>query len=174
VIVIAAISLGAISGLVGLKRKAGNTVAGTLMVFSFVAWIIGLSIIKSSLGLFAALLNVGSGAYFALLSGFVFFVAFYIDKVVAVRGSIFTSTPSPEPQTPIIMPPSSSGEASSILPSSVAKRCPKCTLPNPADAKFCFNCGQSLRDVITKLCPNCSHQVMPGQKYCTECGSKLA
>ena len=49
-------------------------------------------------------------------------------------------------------------------------KCPNCTFENPADAKFCENCGQPLELV----CPNCSHPVTTGAKFCKNCGYNLS
>jgi membrane protease subunit (stomatin/prohibitin family) len=47
--------------------------------------------------------------------------------------------------------------------------CPKCGHENPADDKFCGNCGARLRPV----CPDCGAELTPGNTFCGECGKKL-
>ena len=49
-------------------------------------------------------------------------------------------------------------------------RCPQCATDNPAAAKFCFNCGSSLK----ATCPQCATEVPPGAKFCSNCGHRLA
>ncbi|MEA1903219.1 MAG: adenylate/guanylate cyclase domain-containing protein [Actinomycetota bacterium] len=48
-------------------------------------------------------------------------------------------------------------------------KCPNCEHENPADAKFCAQCGNSLS--IT--CPVCSTPADPGDKFCSNCGASL-
>jgi membrane protease subunit (stomatin/prohibitin family) len=52
-----------------------------------------------------------------------------------------------------------------------AKHCPKCGAAVIAGAKFCNECGASLR---TPACPKCGHAAQPGAKFCIECGTGLA
>ena len=47
--------------------------------------------------------------------------------------------------------------------------CPNCQATNPAGAKFCMNCGQSL--VLT--CPNCATELPPTAKFCFNCGRRV-
>lgn len=47
--------------------------------------------------------------------------------------------------------------------------CPNCRHENPADARFCSQCGVSL---IT-TCPVCSHPTSSGDRFCSNCGSPL-
>ena len=47
--------------------------------------------------------------------------------------------------------------------------CPKCGTANPADGKFCKECGTAL-DVT---CPNCGEKISPDDKFCNNCGEKL-
>lgn len=47
--------------------------------------------------------------------------------------------------------------------------CPKCGTANPADGKFCKECGTALRTV----CPNCGEKISPDDKFCNNCGEKL-
>ena len=47
--------------------------------------------------------------------------------------------------------------------------CPKCGNDNPAAAKFCFNCGVSLK----ATCPRCSTELPAGAKFCFSCGHQL-
>lgn len=48
-------------------------------------------------------------------------------------------------------------------------QCPNCGHQNPADARFCSQCGTAL--AIT--CPVCSTVAAPGDKFCSNCGSVL-
>lgn len=76
--------------------------------------------------------------------------------------------------------------------------CPKCQTPNPANSKFCANCGNKLEIVKIKCykcgadinedakfcaecgapqgkinCPKCNAEVQPGAKFCAECGNPM-
>jgi class 3 adenylate cyclase/predicted ATPase len=48
--------------------------------------------------------------------------------------------------------------------------CSNCAAANPADQRFCDNCGQPL----TADCPVCGHANRPGARFCGNCGSALA
>src|SRR5690348_10549459 len=47
-------------------------------------------------------------------------------------------------------------------------RCPNCQTLNPANAKFCMECGNRLL-----VCPNCGTVNLPNAKFCIECGTAL-
>ncbi len=47
-------------------------------------------------------------------------------------------------------------------------RCPNCQTLNPANAKFCLECGNRLL-----ICPNCGTINLPFAKFCIECGTAL-
>jgi predicted ATPase/class 3 adenylate cyclase len=49
-----------------------------------------------------------------------------------------------------------------------AIRCPNCQTINPANAKFCLECGRRLL-----VCPNCGTVNPPVAKFCIECGTSL-
>lgn len=49
--------------------------------------------------------------------------------------------------------------------------CPKCGTAVVAGAKFCNECGASLRPAA---CPKCGNAVQPGAKFCNECGTALS
>src|SRR5438045_7233368 len=49
-------------------------------------------------------------------------------------------------------------------------RCSNCQAINPAEAKFCENCGTALEPA----CPNCGKPVPPSAKFCRNCGYRLA
>ena len=51
------------------------------------------------------------------------------------------------------------------------KHCPNCNALNPADARFCSNCGKRLDD--KKTCPNCQAENAADAKFCSDCGNKL-
>jgi len=48
--------------------------------------------------------------------------------------------------------------------------CPKCQFENPANQKFCGECGSKL----DKVCPNCGGVNPSKYKFCGECGHDLA
>lgn len=48
--------------------------------------------------------------------------------------------------------------------------CSTCGAANPAQAKFCHNCGAKL----LSLCPNCGAEQPASAKFCNNCGHKLA
>lgn len=50
-------------------------------------------------------------------------------------------------------------------------QCPACGGILPANAKFCFLCGEKLAGGI--LCPGCGKQLPPGARFCPECGQKI-
>src|SRR5450631_2766700 len=47
-------------------------------------------------------------------------------------------------------------------------RCPNCQTLNPANAKFCLECGNRL-----VVCPTCGTVNLPIAKFCIECGTAL-
>lgn len=47
--------------------------------------------------------------------------------------------------------------------------CSVCRQKNDAAAKYCDNCGASLK----KICPSCGNRTNPGAKFCDNCGTKL-
>ncbi len=47
--------------------------------------------------------------------------------------------------------------------------CPQCQTDNPANARFCLNCGTKLGIV----CPQCGTQLPARAKFCLECGAKI-
>jgi len=48
-------------------------------------------------------------------------------------------------------------------------RCAGCGCLNPADAKYCEQCGARL----LRSCPHCGHEVGPDARFCRECGTAL-
>ena len=48
-------------------------------------------------------------------------------------------------------------------------RCPNCAHENPADARFCQNCGQPLE----RVCPNCGTSNATDARFCKQCGTSL-
>ena len=56
-------------------------------------------------------------------------------------------------------------------------KCPNCGSQNPANQKFCINCGTKLAVEAQKQkikCPNCGFQNDDGQRFCAGCGSSLS
>ena len=49
-------------------------------------------------------------------------------------------------------------------------QCPQCRHENPAQAKFCLECGARL----ALSCPNCRSELSPAAKFCPECGAPVA
>jgi class 3 adenylate cyclase len=47
--------------------------------------------------------------------------------------------------------------------------CPHCQHANPADARFCTDCGQPL----ARLCPACQTPNTPDSRFCKACGTSL-
>lgn len=47
--------------------------------------------------------------------------------------------------------------------------CPSCKSRNPADSKFCNNCGAKLQST----CPKCGEPVDASMNFCNNCGTKL-
>jgi ABC-type oligopeptide transport system substrate-binding subunit/class 3 adenylate cyclase len=48
--------------------------------------------------------------------------------------------------------------------------CPKCSTENREEARFCGNCGVSLRI----FCPGCGTELIPELRFCDACGRELA
>jgi class 3 adenylate cyclase/tetratricopeptide (TPR) repeat protein len=48
-------------------------------------------------------------------------------------------------------------------------RCPRCEADSPDGAKFCIECGTSLR----ARCPQCGADTLPRAKFCAACGTPL-
>lgn len=48
-------------------------------------------------------------------------------------------------------------------------KCPVCGAEIPSGAKFCPECGSSIK----RVCPKCGANLSPGAKFCPECGTKL-
>jgi len=56
-------------------------------------------------------------------------------------------------------------------PEAATVACPKCGTANPADAKFCNNCGAKLGGTVK--CPKCATENAVGAKFCSNCGTEL-
>jgi serine/threonine protein kinase len=54
------------------------------------------------------------------------------------------------------------------LPEVLSMRCPQCQTENPDGARFCKECGTSLK--IELSCPQCNHMNSTDSKFCNECG----
>ena len=48
--------------------------------------------------------------------------------------------------------------------------CPHCQTLNPAEAKFCMNCGSSLN----VSCSQCNTENPPRAKFCINCGNQIS
>ncbi len=48
-------------------------------------------------------------------------------------------------------------------------QCPNCQTENPANAKFCLNCGTALM----QRCSNCQAELPSGAKFCMNCGQPV-
>lgn len=53
----------------------------------------------------------------------------------------------------------------------ITATCPNCEKPLATNAKFCPECGYSLKP--KDKCPQCGAKLLPGAKFCAECGKKL-
>lgn len=49
-------------------------------------------------------------------------------------------------------------------------KCTNCTVDNPAQAKFCFNCGQTLG----VRCANCQSELPAAARFCANCGQPVS
>ena len=49
-------------------------------------------------------------------------------------------------------------------------QCSSCKTENPANAKFCFNCGHGL----AARCANCQSELPAGARFCANCGQPVA
>jgi class 3 adenylate cyclase/tetratricopeptide (TPR) repeat protein len=49
-------------------------------------------------------------------------------------------------------------------------KCERCQHDNPANAKFCLECGARL----ARKCTNCRSELPPSAKFCLECGERVA
>lgn len=62
--------------------------------------------------------------------------------------------------------------------------CPSCQEKNPADSKFCRECGANLQEqatpeeapveIVETVCPACGSAVNDTDHFCTQCGNKLS
>lgn len=53
----------------------------------------------------------------------------------------------------------------------ITATCPKCETSLASNAKFCPNCGESLKAITN--CPKCNATLLPNAKFCAECGQKI-
>lgn len=53
----------------------------------------------------------------------------------------------------------------------ITATCPHCEKPLAANAKFCPECGASLK--LKDKCPKCGAKLLPNAKFCADCGEKL-
>lgn len=50
--------------------------------------------------------------------------------------------------------------------------CPACSFDNPANSRFCCECGTPL-ETPKKQCPTCGNAVPANSKFCPECGASI-
>jgi membrane protease subunit (stomatin/prohibitin family) len=81
----------------------------------------------------------------------------------AVMGNALTPTLQPQPAQ---APTAPSGGATQPQ----GKACPKCGTMTVLGAKFCNECGTSLKPLA---CPKCGNAIQTGAKFCIECGTAL-
>lgn len=77
--------------------------------------------------------------------------------------------------------------AKNPAPESTELECPECGSKNPEGAKYCFDCGAKLPEIIDveasevepepeppakHYCTNCGAELAEGKKFCSECGAK--
>ncbi len=55
----------------------------------------------------------------------------------------------------------------------MAMICRQCDARNPANSKFCNNCGASLRPITSFFCPDCGASNPNHLLYCDQCGARL-
>ncbi len=67
-----------------------------------------------------------------------------------------------------------SGAAAPAAAAAPQQACPKCGAANPAGAKFCVNCGNSLAPPAAAHCTQCGAEVPAGAKFCASCGAPVA
>jgi membrane protease subunit (stomatin/prohibitin family) len=69
--------------------------------------------------------------------------------------------------------PAAAQPAQPAAPAAGAVACPSCGHQNPADSKFCSNCGTKLPANSGKqFCTQCGKEVEVGAKFCSNCGAK--
>lgn len=76
--------------------------------------------------------------------------------------------------------------AKNPAPVSTEQECPECGSKNPEGAKFCFDCGAKLPEIIDveaseveqeaeqaqkRYCVSCGAELGEGKKFCSECGA---
>lgn len=63
------------------------------------------------------------------------------------------------------------------IPSKDEGKCPSCMAPYEANAIFCGNCGQNIKEFyesVIEHCTVCSSIITKDSKYCGICGSRTA
>jgi hypothetical protein len=64
----------------------------------------------------------------------------------------------------------STGMGTNLPPFEHTVACSQCNVPNPADARFCNQCGKALKG---STCADCGAAVAPGSRFCNQCGKSI-
>lgn len=94
------------------------------------------------------------------------FVEMYLSDPVAIQMLIPDQAEEAEPASGKTEKTEGSGGAG----------CPACGKANPADVRFCLECGSPLApvtDVKSSVCRSCGTPLKPGARFCGECGSAV-
>jgi membrane protease subunit (stomatin/prohibitin family) len=73
--------------------------------------------------------------------------------------------PPPPPQAPPQPHPAGTG------PAGTGPACASCSTANPAGAKFCMGCGQTLAPAV-RHCTECGSELPGGARFCAGCGTR--
>jgi len=70
----------------------------------------------------------------------------------------------------LITPPANANPPASPASGPSQLVCSKCNTSLPANAVFCLNCGQKVKQ---DTCPKCGESIIAGARFCLKCGEKL-